>query len=129
MSQVNIKRTIDGNLDQTIAKLTEELKKEGFGILTRIDLHQKFAEKLGKSIPATVVLGACDPKLAYEVYSKHSDFASLLPCNAVVRDLGNNKLSVELASPKAMIQFLGDESLKPIAERAEKSFHRVLEAL
>ena len=129
MTPINFKRTVTDSMDSAVLKLTEGLKKEGFGILTRIDLHDKFKEKLDKTIRPVVVLGACNPGMAYEVFLKSTDFACLLPCNAVIRDLGDGQLSIELAKPTVMMAALGDQDMVKMAAAADLSFQRVLEGL
>ena len=90
-------------------------------------LHEKFKEKLSKIVPAVTILGACNAGLAYEVYLANPDVASLLPCNAVIRDIGHGKISVELAKPTSLMKILGDPKLIAMAEDADKRLARVLE--
>jgi uncharacterized protein (DUF302 family)/rhodanese-related sulfurtransferase len=129
MNQINFKREVMGTVEATIVQVTEALRSEGFGVLTRIDLHSKINEKLGKDLPAVVILGACNPQLAYEAYQRNSDVASLLPCNAVVRDLGEGRVSVELAKPSTLMTMLGDGALSQMAVDADQRLERALEKL
>ncbi len=129
MQTINFKKELNGQFEEIILALTNELQIEGFGILNRTDMHKKFQEKLGKQVAPVTILGACNPALAYEVYQANSDVASLLPCNAVVRDLGQGKISVELAKPTALMQILGDPKLVEAAEDADHRLARVLERL
>jgi uncharacterized protein (DUF302 family) len=124
--ELTFKKTVNGSVEEVIEELTEFLKKEGFGILTRIDLHSKFNEKLNKDIPATVILGACNPQLAYEAFKLNTDVASLLPCNAVVREISKNLISVELARPSALMRILGEDALMEKALEADFKLERVL---
>jgi uncharacterized protein (DUF302 family)/rhodanese-related sulfurtransferase len=126
MSSINLKKVISGPLDLAIEQLTEALKVEGFGVLTRIDLHTKVKEKLGKDLRPVVILGACNPQLAYEAYGHNPDVAALLPCNAVLRDLGGNRISVELAKPSALMRFLGDKKLEAMALGADSRLEAAL---
>lgn len=133
METLNLKRIIpaahDATLDSMIERVTAALKTEGFGVLTRIDLHQKIRDKLGKEMPAVVILGACNPQLAYETYQHNSDVTALLPCNAVIRDLGNGQHAVELAKPSVLMQSLGDPALVELAREADRRLERALQAL
>lgn len=129
MRQLNFKKVITGNLDQVIAKVTESLKKRGFGVLTRIDFHQKMKEKLNKELPPTVILGACNPQLAYEAYLATTDVTSLVPCNAVVREVGQGRYSVELVSPAALMQLLDNPKLVRQAAAADAALQAVLAEL
>lgn len=129
MNTINFKREIADTLDQAVARVTQALAKEGFGILTRIDMHSKILEKTGKHIVPTVILGACNPNLAYEAYMHNSDVASLLPCNAVVREIAAGKISLEFAAPSAMMRVLGDVSLVTLAGEADKRIQAALAAV
>lgn len=126
---INFKREIPSTLDQAVERVTKALGVEGFGILTRIDMHLKIKEKTGKEIVPTVILGACNPNLAYEAYTANSDVASLLPCNAVVREIAPGKVSVELAAPSAMMRILGDAQLVALAQEADARIERALAAV
>ncbi len=129
MENINFKRTFEGTLETVIDRVTAALKIQGFGVLTRIDLHMKIKEKIGKDLPPAVILGACNPNLAYEAYVANPDVASLLPCNAVVREVGPSKFSVELARPSALMKILGDEKLISLAGDADRRLATVLETL
>lgn len=129
MSSINMKKEISGPLEVAIASVTAALKSEGFGVLTRIDLHTKVKEKLGQDLRPVVILGACNPQLAFEAYSYNSEVASLLPCNAVLRDIGDNRISVELARPSALMKFLGDEKLENMALNADLLLQAALNRL
>lgn len=126
MTTINFKREISCTVDQAIERATKALGAEGFGILTRIDMHSKIKEKIGKNIIPTVILGACNPNLAYEAYSANSDVASLLPCNAVIREVAPGKISLEFAKPTAMMQILGDTGLAELAREADAKIERAL---
>jgi len=123
---INFKREISATVDQAVERITRALGAEGFGILTRIDMHSKIREKTGKEIIPTVILGACNPMLAYEAYTANSDVASLLPCNAVVREVAPGRISLELAKPTAMMQILGDARLAELAREADAKIERAL---
>lgn len=127
LNTINFKREISSDVDGAIERITAALKSEGFGVLTRIDLHAKVKEKLGKDLPAVVILGACNPQLAYEAYQMNSDVSSLLPCNAVVREIGAGRVSIELAKPTSMMTILGDEKLVRLAKAADDILQKVLE--
>lgn len=127
MNRINFKREINDTLDNAVLRVTQALAAEGFGILTRIDMHCKLKEKIDKDIIPTVILGACNPHLAFEAYTRNPDVASLLPCNAVVRELAPGTLSLEFAAPSAMLQILGDAELTELAKEADSRIQRALE--
>lgn len=126
MTTMNFKREISGTFDHAIERATKALAAEGFGILTRIDIHTKIKEKTGKEIIPTVILGACNPMLAYEAYVANSDVASLLPCNAVIREIAPGRISLEFAKPTAMMEILGDSKLTNLAREADAKIERAL---
>ena len=126
MNGINFKREISDTVDHAIERVTKALGAEGFGILTRIDMHSKIKEKTGKDIVPTVILGACNPNLAYEAYTANTDVASLLPCNAVVREIAAGKISVEFAAPTGMMRILGDARLTALAQEADARIQRAL---
>lgn len=126
---INFKREIEGDVSSAVERVTRALKSEGFGVLTRIDLHSKISEKLGKTISPVVILGACNPQLAFEAYQQNADVASLLPCNAVVRQIEGGRVSVELAKPSSLMLMLGDEKLVTLAKQADLQLKRALESL
>ena len=126
MTTINFKREISATVDQAIERATKALGAEGFGILTRIDMHTKIREKTGKDIIPTVILGACNPNLAFEAYSANSDVASVLPCNAVIREVATGKISLEFIKPTAMMQMLGDAKLAELAREADAKIENAL---
>lgn len=126
MANINFKREISATMDQAIERATKALAAEGFGVLTRIDMDSKIREKTGKEIIPTVILGACNPNLAYEAYTTNSDVASLLPCNAVIRETAPGTISVEFIKPTAMMQVMDDARLAALAADADGKIERAL---
>ena len=127
--QVNYKTEISGTVETAVTKITEALMKEGFGVLTRIVLHTTIKDKLNKIMSPTVILGACNPTLAYEAFNMNPDVASLLPCNAVVREIVPGLISVELAKPSALMEILGDKKLIQLASDADRILEKVIKDL
>jgi uncharacterized protein (DUF302 family) len=127
MSELNFKKTIDTNLDDAISRTTKALAEKSFGILTRIDMHTKIKEKIGKDMEPVVILGACNPNLAFEAYNRNSDVSALLPCNAVLREIAPGKISVELVKPSALMTILGSRELIDLASRADELISSALE--
>ncbi len=129
MNSLSMKKEIVAKLDEAISKTTAALQTEGFGILTRIDFHSKINEKLGKTILPTVILGACNPQLAYEAYLRNAEVTSILPCNVVLREIHSGKISIELARPTALMEILGDAELVKLAIDADLRLQKVLEKI
>jgi uncharacterized protein (DUF302 family) len=126
---VNFKKVVDFPIDIAAAKITEELKKEGFGPLTTIDFAGKMKEKLNKDLPPLLILGFCNPGMAFEAYTKNPDVTSLLPCNVVLRSVENGKVSVEVAKPSALLEILGDNELFTLAQPADVKLEAALNRL
>ena len=129
MKSINLKRDVFGSVDDVITRATAALQADGFGILTRIYFHSKMKEKLGKELPTTVVLGACNPPMAFEAYQRNPDFLSLIPCNVMVCDVGMGKVSVQIAKPTSMMEVLDNAELSALAKTADAMLERALERI
>jgi len=124
---INIKKEVKGQIDEITKRLIDKLGQQGFGVLTRIDFHEKIKEKLGKDIPPVIILGACNPTLAYEAFQRNTDVTSLIPCNAVVRMIDTEKVSVELTKPSSLMAILENKELQQLA--TDFKLEKVLEEL
>jgi len=108
------------------------LKEEGFGVLTRIDVHDAFKEKLGVDFRLYSILGACNPVLAHKALSERPEAGLLLPCNVVVEETENGGTLVRIIDPSAMMQaggLEGDPVLQEVGAEAEIRLGRVARAL
>ena len=114
--------------DKAVDSVKEELKKEGFGVLTTIDVKATLKEKLDVEHRPYVILGACNPQLAHQALSMDDNIGILLPCNVVVAATDDGS-EVAIARPKAMLSIAGGEALGKFAEEAEVRLSRVLEKL
>jgi len=120
--------TVDVPFEEAVAKVRGALKDEGFGVLTEIDVTATMREKLGADIEDYVILGACNPPLAYSALGVDRRIGLLLPCNVVVR-AGAGRTVVEALDPQVMVQLTGLSELVPIADEATSRLDRVLAAL
>ena len=120
--------TLDVPFEEAVAKVRGALKDEGFGVLTEIDVTATMREKLGADIEDYVILGACNPPLAYSALGVDRSIGLLLPCNVVVR-AGAGRTVVEALDPNVMVQLTGLSELVPIADEAASRLDRVLAAL
>lgn len=128
---INFKHKVSAkNIDEVKVKVIEQFKMLGFGVLTEINFSQKLKEKLDVNIPETLILGACNPKLAYEVYQKNTDFLSLVPCNIVIRNIEQNIYSVEVIKPSEMAKSLNDQEITKMSrdmdQDIEKLVHQII---
>jgi uncharacterized protein (DUF302 family) len=131
MSEMAYEVMIDAPYAEALPRVIEALKEEGFGVLTRIDVHDAFREKLGVEFRNYSILGACNPPLAHKALSNRPDAGLMLPCNVVVEESGAGTL-VRIVDPAAMMQaggFAGDPVLQEVGGEAEKRLKRVAEAL
>ena len=118
--------------DDAVQRVTEALKEEGFGILTRIDLDQAFRDKLGKEFRRYAILGACNPPLAFRAVSARPEVGLFLPCNVTVEGMDDGTSRVRLLDPAAIMSqasFGGDHEMIAVAEEARARIGRVAEAL
>lgn len=120
--------TVDTPFDDTLARVRDELKVEGFGVLTEIDVTATLREKLGEHLEEYVILGACNPPLAHRALSVDRSIGLLLPCNVVVRARDGGTV-VEALDPSIMVGLSGRPELQHIADDAATRLRRVLERL
>ena len=117
--------------DEAIARVTDALKAEGFGVLTRVDIDQAFKEKIGADFRPYTILGACNPKLAHAALSSKPEIGLMLPCNVTVEALDEGSL-VRITNPAMMMQMgdLGsDDAIRDVARDATEHLKRVAAAL
>ncbi len=125
-----IKRTVSLTYEEAIQKVTETLKAEGFGVLTEIDVKATLKKKLDKDFTRYIILGACNPPLAFRALSTELDIGLLLPCNVVVyEDPQTRETIVGAIDPVAMFQVTGQEDLKSISEEVKHKLTRAVEAV
>jgi uncharacterized protein (DUF302 family) len=124
-----ISRRVDTRFQETIDHVTAELQKEGFGIITEIDLKEKFKEKLGKDFRDYKILGACNPKLAYEAIQKESHIGVMLPCNILVQEHEDGKVEVTAINPMQSIGVVGNPELQSMAKQVSDKLKAALDRI
>ena len=123
-------REVDLTYEQAVLRVTETLKAQGFGILTEINVKDTLKKKLDKDFTPYVILGACNPNLAFEALSSEIDIGLLLPCNVVVyQKPGNGKTVVAVLDPETMVQLTGRQDIAPVAKQARDKVVAALEAV
>lgn len=124
-----IRTTVKTSYEDTIPRVTEALKQEGFGILTQIDVKDTLKKKLNVEFPKYVILGACNPPLAHQALSSETEIGLLLPCNVIVYEGKDGRTVVAAQDPDAALGIVGNPALAPIAKEARERLARVIEAL
>lgn len=121
--------TLNTNFDDAIAKTTEALKTEGFGVLTEIDMQAKLKEKVGVDFKKYKILGACNPSFAYKALQTEDLIGIMLPCNVVVTEQGENQIEVAIVDPLAAMMAVENLQLEPIAMEVTEKLNRVIGVL
>ena len=124
-----ITRTVSTGYDETIARVRELLKEEGFGVLTEIDVKRTLKEKIDKDVEPYVILGACNPRLASRALELEPDIGLLLPCNVVVREEEDGKVTVSFLDPGIMVKLVSNTAVHGVATEARARLMRVKDSL
>ena len=122
-------KVLDSGFDEAVARVTDALKVEGFGVLTTIDVQATLKSKLDVDFPAYRILGACNPRLAYEALQIEDKAGTMLPCNVVVHSLVNGQTEVAAIDPVASMQAIPNQQLRQAAEQVRDKLQRVIESL
>ena len=122
-------KTLNASFDEAITLATESLKKEGFGVLTRIDIHEKLKEKLGVEYHKYAILGACNPAQAYKALQAEDKIGTMLPCNVIVQDLGGGTVEVSAVNPIESMKAIQNPQLGEVAAQVTEMLKRVIDAL
>ncbi len=122
------KRHLAGtDYEKALERVTEELKKEGFGILTEIDVKETLKKKLGKDFRRYKILGACNPPFAYQALERETDVGVFMPCNVVVYEDDARGSYVTAIDPRRTMASQGNEAIQPIAEEVARKLKSAVE--
>ncbi len=120
----------DTTYNDAIQRVTDELEKEGFGILTEIDVGATLKKKLDVDFRRYIILGACNPSLAYHALGVEPQIGLLLPCNVVVQEAApTGTVVVSIADPRAMFALVDNSAAAPVADEANERLRRVIDAI
>ncbi len=121
-----ISRSVSLTYEQAVEKVTEELKKEGFGVLTTIDVRETLRKKLDVDFPKYVILGACNPPFAHQSLLAEEQIGLLLPCNVIVYEK-EGKTVVAAFDPMVMLQLINKPAMEPIAREVRERLKRAID--
>lgn len=118
--------TIKGNFNQTIERVTELLKNEGFGVLTEINIQQTLKNKLNVDFRKYTILGACNPPFAYKALQAENKIGTMLPCNIIVQEIDVNSIEVSSINPLVSMQAVKNKKLEGIAQEVSNKLKNVI---
>jgi uncharacterized protein (DUF302 family) len=122
------KKEVNLPFDKTVAQVREELAKEGFGVLTEIDVKATLKKKLNADFDDYIILGACNPPFAYQALQVTKDVGLMMPCNIVVF-VAKGKTFIEAAMPTVLMNLIQNDKLKNTAEQVESKLIKVVDSV
>ncbi len=120
-------KTVSSNFEDTILKVTEELKKEGFGVLTEIDVKETLKKKLDVDFRKYRILGACNPPLAYKALSEEENIGVMLPCNVIVQEKEGGVVQVSAINPMESMKSVANPNLEEVASTVSSKLAKVID--
>jgi len=129
MSNFGFGKVVNSGFEDAVQQVTQELAKEGFGVLTVIDVQATLKAKLDLDMPGYRILGACNPGLASQAISAVPDIGLLLPCNVLVREDDDGRVHVGFMDPGAVLGLVDDPRVDPLAGQVKQKLEAVLAAL
>jgi uncharacterized protein (DUF302 family) len=127
--QYSFNKILDMSFDEAVNRIMEELKKEGFGVLTDIDVQTTLKKKLGVDFRKYRILGACNPPFAYKALLAESRIGTMLPCNVIVQETEQGKIEVSAIDPIASMRSIENPKLKDIADQVQAKLKKVVQNL
>jgi uncharacterized protein (DUF302 family) len=122
-------KTVDADFETAIEKVTEELKKEQFGVLTEIDVKATMKKKLDVDFRNYKILGACNPPFAYKALNAEDKIGTMLPCNVIVQEIEPGKCEIAAINPIASMQAVDNPQLIDVAQEVRSRLQNVIEKL
>ena len=118
-----------GNFPETRERVIEALKREGFGVVTELDVRETLKQKIGADFRPYTILGACNPEIAHQALSMELDLGALMPCNVLVYSNGDGSCTVAAIDPEAQFNRTGNATLAPLAKEARARMERALQSI
>ena len=126
--QYGFSKKVDLPYEKAVERITEELKKEGFGVLTEIDVKETLKKKLDVDFKSYKILGACNPPIAHKALQAEEELGLLLPCNVIVYEKENGSV-ISVFNPMIMTQLIENENMTSIATEVKEKLQRALDAV
>ncbi len=124
-----IHKVISTDFDEALTKVTEQLKIEGFGVLTEIDVKETLKKKIDVDFRKYKILGACNPANAYKALTNEPHIGLMLPCNVVIQEIEDGKIDVSAIDPETSMQVSNNDNLVSIASEIKTKLERVINSL
>jgi uncharacterized protein (DUF302 family) len=121
-------KTVEYSFEEAINRVTDALKKEGFGILTTIDVKDTLKQKINVDFKKYTILGACNPPIAHKGLETEEELGLLLPCNVIVYEK-DNKINVSFFDPMIMAHIIDNPDIEPIAEEVKGKLQQAFAAI
>lgn len=125
----HLSKRISASFDEAIERVTDELRKEGFGIISSIDLKETFKKKINTAFRNYVILGACNPRYAYEAIVAEDKIGVFLPCNIVIQQHENSDVEISIINPEELMRGTDNLSLKTFGTEIKEAMQAVLSRL
>jgi uncharacterized protein (DUF302 family) len=122
-------KILNTSFEEAIEHTTESLQKEGFGVLTTIEIHEKLKEKLGIEFQKYSILGACNPPYAYKALQAENKIGTMLPCNVIVQELADGRVEVAAVNPLESMKAIENKELGKVAQEVTETLKRVIDSL
>ncbi|NOX85851.1 MAG: DUF302 domain-containing protein [Chlorobi bacterium] len=123
-------KTVEGSFEDVTAKVKQELKNQGFGVITEIDMDAKLKEKSDDvTLPPYKILGVCNPGFAWKTIQAEENIGLFLPCKVLVKDVGDGKTEVVMVDPSVLMRMLGNEKLYDVAAKVTEKFKAALDKI
>ena len=122
-------KTLNLSYDEAMQRVKDELKKEGFGILTEIDVKETLKKKLDVDFGKYIILGACNPPFAYKALQEEDKIGVMLPCNVIVQEITEGQVEISAVDPVASMQAIENPKLRDVAEQVRAKLKTVIDNL
>jgi len=122
-------KTLNVSFEEAVKLATEALKNEGFGVISEINMHEKLKEKLGVDFKRYKILGACNPPLAFKALQAEEKIGTMLPCNVLVIEQGQNVIEIAAVNPVASMQAITNPALGNVALEVTNKLKKVIDSL